>query len=177
MTEVTVKDQLIDLIGPDHTFKNKKNIYFIEGNAPESPGVFIMYDWLKRPLYIGKANNIKQSLIKYFSNTAHTDLDYIIHNVKFFSFMIFEDKSVREHVKNLAIKLESPPFNIEDNDNYENRYDPKYLLTTQCQYSQEYYLKDPFAKEYCDKTGVELPDEIEEKIQKRLDEAMDRLNL
>jgi excinuclease ABC subunit C len=44
---------------------------FLRAHAPEGPGVYIFRDASERPIYVGKAKNIKKRVLSYFKGSGH----------------------------------------------------------------------------------------------------------
>lgn len=174
-----IVNEIKSLLEERHTLNTQNNIYFIENRGKNEPGVFILRDWIGYPLFIGKTKNINSALKRFFQQGDQGDLKYVYHNVKSFSYTRIDDNYVQGRIKQLLIDLYHPPFNSKDNEGYVNKYDLKYLLQPQIEYNQKNYFNkdDPFARIFFGQTGIDLPAHIEEKRQKLLDDARDRVML
>lgn len=79
---------------------------------PESPGVYIMRDKKRSPLYIGKASFLKQRVLSYFQRPQETRLEKMLEKVN--SIEIKKTDSVIEALllENNLVKRYQPKYNI-----------------------------------------------------------------
>lgn len=79
---------------------------------PETPGVYLMRDGRRRPLYIGKASSLKHRVLSYFQRPQETRLEKMLEQVK--TIEIKKTDSVIEalFLENDLIKKYQPKYNV-----------------------------------------------------------------
>jgi len=91
-------------------------------DAPTSFGVYIFKDKRKRPLYIGKAKNIRKRLRSYFAQGATLDLrkQEMVHLAHDISYIVTENELEALALEANLIKQDRPKYNIllRDDKNY-----------------------------------------------------------
>lgn len=83
---------------------------------PETPGVYLMRDARRRPLYIGKASSLRHRVLSYFQRPQETRLEKMLEQVK--SIEIQKTDSVVEalFLESNLIKKYQPKYNIKFKD-------------------------------------------------------------
>jgi len=79
---------------------------------PDSPGVYIMRDARRRPIYIGKASSLKRRVLSYFQRPQETRLEQMLTQVH--SIDVKKSDSVIEalFLENDLIKKYRPKYNV-----------------------------------------------------------------
>ena len=79
---------------------------------PDSPGVYIMRDARRRPIYIGKASSLKRRVLSYFQRPQETRLEQMLTQVH--SIDVKKTDSVIEalFLENGLIKKYRPKYNV-----------------------------------------------------------------
>lgn len=79
---------------------------------PDTPGVYIMRDKNRRPLYIGKASSLKRRVLSYFQRPQETRLEQMIAQIS--SVELKKTDSVIEalFLENDLIKKYKPKYNV-----------------------------------------------------------------
>lgn len=79
---------------------------------PDSPGVYIMRDARRRPIYIGKASSLKRRVLSYFQRPQETRLEQMLTQVH--SIDVKKSDSVIEalFLENGLIKKYRPKYNV-----------------------------------------------------------------
>jgi len=79
---------------------------------PDSPGVYVMRDAKRRPIYIGKASSLKRRVLSYFQRPQETRLEHMLARVN--SIEIKKTDSVIEalFLENDLIKKYKPKYNV-----------------------------------------------------------------
>jgi len=79
---------------------------------PDSPGVYIMRDARRRPIYIGKASSLKRRVLSYFQRPQETRLEQMLTQVH--SIDVKKTDSVIEalFLENDLIKKYRPKYNV-----------------------------------------------------------------
>ncbi|NIP31708.1 MAG: excinuclease ABC subunit UvrC [Candidatus Dadabacteria bacterium] len=82
---------------------------------PGRPGVYIMKNKSERPIYIGKAKNLKTRVRSYFHNEKgdyRLQIPYLINEVETVDYIITKNESEALILENSLIKTHKPKYNI-----------------------------------------------------------------
>ncbi len=81
---------------------------------PTSFGVYIMKDQVEKPIYIGKAKNLKSRVRSYFSKDKgdRLQIPYLVSEVESVDYLITKTESEALLVENSLIKRHKPKYNI-----------------------------------------------------------------
>jgi excinuclease ABC subunit C len=110
---------------------------FLRAHAPEGPGVYIFKDGLDRPIYVGKAKNLKKRILSYFK--ASGDLPYktqvMMSRAKSLEFILTTTDQEAFILESNLIKKHLPRYNIILRDDKQYpwlRLDPKEPYPSLC---------------------------------------------
>ena len=82
-------------------------------NIPKNPGVYIFYNKEKKPLYVGKAINLKNRVSSYFSSIKHSiKTKSFVSKINFVDFVITKNENDSFLLENNFIKNLNPKYNI-----------------------------------------------------------------
>ena len=82
-------------------------------NIPKNPGVYIFYNKEKKPLYVGKAINLKSRVSSYFSSIRHSiKTKSLVSKINFVDFVITKNENDSFLLENNFIKNLNPKYNI-----------------------------------------------------------------
>ena len=82
-------------------------------NIPKNPGVYIFYNKEKKPLYVGKAINLKSRVSSYFSSIRHSiKTKSLVSKINFVDFVITKNENDSFLLENNFIKNLKPKYNI-----------------------------------------------------------------
>ena len=82
-------------------------------NIPKKPGVYIFYNKEKKPLYVGKAINLKNRVSSYFSSIKHSiKTKSLVSKINFVDFVITKNENDSFLLENNFIKNLNPKYNI-----------------------------------------------------------------
>lgn len=92
-------------------------------SLPPDPGVYLMKDKKGKPIYIGKAKNLKNRVRSYFQGSGTNNrpqVPYIIQLVNDLDYIVTQNESEALLIENSLIKKHKPKFNIQlkDDKNY-----------------------------------------------------------
>lgn len=81
---------------------------------PEKPGVYLMKDAQGKPLYIGKANNLRQRVRQYFTPGSDTRemIPYLLAHLADLQTIVVESETEALLLENTLIKKHRPRYNI-----------------------------------------------------------------
>ena len=83
----------------------------IKRNLPESPGVYIFKDETGKPIYIGKARNLKNRVASYFTGTLEGKTSRMIEEAEDLSFMKVSSEFEAILLEAVLVKKHLPKFN------------------------------------------------------------------
>ena len=82
-------------------------------NIPKSPGVYIFYNKENKPLYVGKAVNLKNRVSSYFSSIKHSiKTKSLVSKIYFIDFVVTKNENDSFLLENNFIKNLKPKYNI-----------------------------------------------------------------
>ena len=82
-------------------------------NIPKSPGVYIFYNKENKPLYVGKAVNLKNRVSSYFSSIKHSiKTKSLVSKICFVDFVVTKNENDSFLLENNFIKNLKPKYNI-----------------------------------------------------------------
>ena len=79
---------------------------------PDSPGVYIMRDTKRRPLYIGKASSLKRRVLSYFQRPQETRIEQMLAQVQNIETKKTDSVIEALFLENDLIKKYKPKYNI-----------------------------------------------------------------
>jgi excinuclease ABC subunit C len=92
------------------------------GRSPKSPGIYIMKNARERPLYVGKAKNLRNRLSSYFRQSASLDdrIAAMVREVADFDFVVTKNELEALALEANFIKRLKPRYNVvlRDDKNY-----------------------------------------------------------
>jgi excinuclease ABC subunit C len=94
--------------------QNKLDPEFLRAHAPEAPGVYIFKDGSGRPIYVGKAKNVKRRVLSYFK--ASGDIPHktqvMMNRAKSLEFILTTTDKEAFILESNLIKKHLPRYNI-----------------------------------------------------------------
>lgn len=81
-------------------------------NLPDLPGVYIMRDKSRRPLYIGKASSLKRRVLSYFQRPQETRIEQILAQVGSIDTQKTDSVIEALFLENDLIKKYKPKYNV-----------------------------------------------------------------
>mgnify|MGYP001437470088 CR=1 FL=1 len=82
-------------------------------NIPKNPGVYIFYNKEKKPLYVGKAINLRNRVSSYFSSIKHSiKTKSLVSKINFVDFVVTKNENDSFLLENNFIKNLNPKYNI-----------------------------------------------------------------
>ena len=82
-------------------------------NIPENPGIYIFYNKEKKPLYVGKAINLRKRVSSYFSSIKHSiKTKSLVSKINFIDFVVTKNENDSFLLENNFIKNLKPKYNI-----------------------------------------------------------------
>ena len=138
---IDVSQWLVYMENNNYHYKDpKKKPHMVGVNIK---GVYILYDKLKKPIYVGKSGNCIRHRLRTHLETKPKSIDYYDNlfmlykrqNYKYFSF-IETKEDLAPFLEQHLIKKYKPKFNIEYNDNF--KYDKGwYSFLKECETNKE----------------------------------------
>lgn len=89
-----------------------KDLILMIRNFPEEAGVYIMKNGKKKPVYVGKAKNLKKRVLSYFSGTQDKKTTALIQNVVTIDHIVTNSEYEALLLENNFIKKWKPKYNI-----------------------------------------------------------------
>ena len=86
-------------------------------NIPQVPGVYFWRDARRRPLYIGRATNLRQRLSQYFQNNLDPRIAEMVNQAKSLDFQTTDSLLAAIILEANSIKKYWPKYNVRDRDN------------------------------------------------------------
>lgn len=81
--------------------------------APHSPGVYIFKNSNGTPIYIGKAKDLKNRLLHYFSKNANDRVKQMISSANYIEYIITDNETEALILENSLIKKHYPKYNLD----------------------------------------------------------------
>jgi len=98
-------------------------------NVPTAPGCYIMKDQNDKPIYVGKANNLRARIRTYTSETdSRYSVKFLMQKVAYIDFFITANEKEALLLENSLIKHHKPRYNVrlKDDKTYSSlRIDPR----------------------------------------------------
>jgi len=89
---------------------------------PTSPGIYLMKDFAKKIIYIGKAKNLKNRVRSYFLKNQNYKTQKLVENIFDIEFVLTDNESEAFLLESNMIKKHRPKFNIELKDQQRYTY-------------------------------------------------------
>lgn len=122
-----------------------------ENIIPIDAGVYIFYDRTEKPIYIGKAKNIRNRLKQYLSGQDERPLiPYLLKDAQFIGFILAGSEKEALVLENNLIKQHRPKYNIDLKDDKSYPYlaitkeDFPQLIITRKPWKKFKFIKGPF---------------------------------
>jgi len=98
--------------------KDKEGLVYFIKNLPQKPGIYKFIDLKRKPIYIGKAKNIKKRVSQYFKNlkTRTTKLNNLISESVFLDITLTNSELEALLLEQYQIKKSRPKFNVQFKD-------------------------------------------------------------
>ncbi|MCE9616952.1 MAG: excinuclease ABC subunit UvrC [Nitrosarchaeum sp.] len=91
-------------------------------NIPSNPGIYLMKDFDKKIIYIGKAKNLKNRVRSYFLKNQNYKTQKLVENISDIEFVLTDNESEAFLLESNMIKKHRPKFNIELKDQQRYTY-------------------------------------------------------
>jgi len=89
---------------------------------PTSPGIYLMKDFAKKIIYIGKAKNLKNRVRSYFLKNQNYKTQKLVEHIFDIEFVLTDNESEAFLLESNMIKKHRPKFNIELKDQQRYTY-------------------------------------------------------
>jgi len=93
--------------------KKPDNLY---ENLPDSPGIYLMRDWMERVLYVGKAGNLHRRVSSYFLRPQEAKTERLLERIKKIDYEVTDTAIEALILESHRIKEFAPPFNVKEKD-------------------------------------------------------------
>lgn len=91
-------------------------------NIPSNPGIYLMKDFDKKIIYIGKAKNLRNRVRSYFLKNQNYKTQKLVENISDIEFVLTDNESEAFLLESNMIKKYRPKFNIELKDQQRYTY-------------------------------------------------------
>ena len=91
-------------------------------HIPSNPGIYLMKDFDKKIIYIGKAKNLKNRIRSYFLKNQNYKTQKLVENISDIEFVLTDNESEAFLLESNMIKKHRPKFNIELKDQQRYTY-------------------------------------------------------
>jgi excinuclease ABC subunit C len=91
-------------------------------HIPSNPGIYLMKDYDKKIIYIGKAKNLKNRVRSYFLKNQNYKTQKLVENISDIEFVLTDNESEAFLLESNMIKKHRPKFNIELKDQQRYTY-------------------------------------------------------
>ncbi len=119
-------------------------------DLPENPGIYIFKNQDNKPIYIGKAKNIKKRVKSYFysSKNLRGKIDFLMEEANSLDFISTQTEADALILENKAIKNKQPKYNVllKDDKTYAslkleiNKLYPRISISRKCDDQESIYL-------------------------------------
>ena len=89
---------------------------------PTNPGIYLMKDYDRKIIYIGKAKNLKKRVKSYFLKNQNYKTQKLVENISDIEFILTDNESEAFLLESNMIKKHRPRFNIELKDQQRYTY-------------------------------------------------------